>query len=77
MGIKWDSDDTIVFSEGVGSPLMRIPVSGGVPQPVTALRPEEGEVSHTDPEILPGGALLFDIFTGSVSRAHGRGLILQ
>lgn len=47
----WLSDGTIVFSDTTG-PLMRIPASGGTPQPVLPLAPNEAV--HRYPIALPG-----------------------
>lgn len=59
----WGEDDTIYFSAGTARVLQRVPASGGTPEAITTLRPEEGEISHATPALLPGGrALLFTIF---------------
>ena len=64
-GASWGNDDTIVFSNVVGSPLLRVSAFGGVPEPVTSLRTEEGELAHSLPQILPGGtAVLFTVNRG-------------
>ena len=67
-GANWGLDDTIVFSHGVQTPLMRVSAFGGIPEPVTSLRTNEGEIAHASPEMLPGGAVLFTVFRGG-SRA--------
>ena len=65
-GGNWASDDTIVFtpasSPGLG--LSRIPASGGVPRVVTTPDHQRGEIAHRWPEVLPGGGVLFTIWTG-------------
>ena len=37
-GASWGIDDTIVFSDGVQTPLMRVSAFGGIPDPVTKPR---------------------------------------
>ncbi len=61
-GASWGPDDTIFFSRSVGSELFRVSASGGTPEPVTVLDPEEKGHPRW-PEILPGGkALLYTIW---------------
>jgi eukaryotic-like serine/threonine-protein kinase len=55
LGASWGVDDRIVFSAGTRSPLYVVPARGGLPEPLTALDPEAGEVSHRHPELLPDG----------------------
>jgi eukaryotic-like serine/threonine-protein kinase len=54
-GASWAPDDTIIFAPNPTSPLLRVPASGGTPQPITALDSKNGEYSHRWPEVLPGG----------------------
>jgi serine/threonine-protein kinase len=62
-GASWGRDDTIIFSF-LGSGLLRVPATGGAPQPVTQLQVDKGEAGHRWPEILPGGkAVLFTVGT--------------
>ena len=57
----WTTDGRIVISL-FGAPFLRsIPASGGQPQPFTQLDANRGERSHTEPQLLPGGRLLFPI----------------
>ncbi len=64
-GLSWGPGDTIVFSaEGR---LMRVPVSGGTPEPVTAADPA---LVHRSPEILPNGRGV--LFTIGSNTGNGR-----
>jgi serine/threonine protein kinase/Tol biopolymer transport system component len=53
-GATWSGDGTLVVSPSQTSPLVRIPASGGAPQPLTQLDAAAGEVSHRWPEVVPG-----------------------
>ncbi|MGD8897128.1 MAG: hypothetical protein PVJ73_13925, partial [Acidobacteriota bacterium] len=58
-GADWGPDGTIVFAPRRGG-LMRVPASGGEPEPLTTLDEEKREISHRWPRWLPGGeAVLF------------------
>ena len=52
-GLTWGSDGTLVFS--ADDQLMRIPATGGEPEPLTSIEPGEAVVA-TQPEFLPDGA---------------------
>ncbi len=54
-GGAWSADGTILFSTAFGRPLVRIPATGGTPEPVTTLDPSRQEVSHYWPTFLPDG----------------------
>jgi len=61
-GGVWGEDGTIVFSPEVTSGLVRVPATGGVPQPVTTPDAAKGERSHRWPEFLPDGhSVLFTV----------------
>lgn len=51
----WVDNETIVFAPTFGTPLMRLPASGGTLEPVTTLNLEKRERTHRWPEALPGG----------------------
>ena len=53
-GGTWNSDNVIVFGPRAYSPLMRVPASGGTPQPVTQLEPMKS-IAHRWPQFLPDG----------------------
>jgi hypothetical protein len=62
-GVTWGTDGTIVFAAGA-SGLMRVSETGGEPEPLTTPDQKRGEVSHVEPQFLPGGKeLLFSIRT--------------
>ena len=50
----WGTRGVIVFASA-GSPLMRVPDSGGTPTPVTSLDASSKEVEHASPWFLPDG----------------------
>jgi serine/threonine-protein kinase len=57
-GGSWGEDGYIVFSPLNAGPLMRIPKTGGTPEPLTKLT--ETEATQRWPQVLPGGkAVLF------------------
>jgi serine/threonine-protein kinase len=53
-GIGWGTDGTIVFNSGWISGLTRVSADGGTPEPVSELDPEDGEIGHWFPDVLPG-----------------------
>jgi Tol biopolymer transport system component len=53
-GGTWSRSGIILFSTS-GSPLQRIPETGGVPLPVTTLDASRREIQHTRPVFLPDG----------------------
>ncbi|HSC26063.1 MAG TPA: hypothetical protein VLD67_02245, partial [Vicinamibacterales bacterium] len=64
----WGADGTIVFGS---AGLYQVSAAGGQPERLTTADPEQGEVEHRWPEILPGGrAVLFTVWTGSVDRSR-------
>ena len=64
LGVSWGPDDTIVFSTFLSKGLLRVAAVGGEPDELTTIDTEQGEVDHTWPEFLPGGAaILFNIVT--------------
>jgi serine/threonine-protein kinase len=63
-GGTWGPDDTIVYSPDAAAGLIRIPATGGTPQPVSTLDPAKKERTHRWPQFLPGGkAVLFTVGT--------------
>jgi len=63
-GGAWLEDGTIVFAPRVESPLLRVPVGGGAPAPVTALDAKLEQRTHRWPDGLPGGrGLLYTAHT--------------
>ena len=67
---SWGGDGTIVFVHSSGDTdtdriLHRVPAAGGTPEPITELDPEQGELRHGWPEVLPGGeSVVFSISVG-------------
>jgi serine/threonine protein kinase len=61
-GASWSENGFIIASLNSVEGLMRIPENGGMPQPVTLLKP--GEQRNRWPQVLPGGnAVLFTAST--------------
>ncbi len=52
-GLAWLGDGSLLA--GSGGTIVRIPVKGGRPEPVTKLDEAEGEVRHVLPHVLPDG----------------------
>ena len=81
MTADWSEDETIVFSEGVNSPLISIPAGGGERTPVTELTADGTAYAHVWPQRIPGtskvlftawtaggggGARMFDLDSGEI-----------
>jgi serine/threonine protein kinase/WD40 repeat protein len=63
-GASWGDDGNIVFAPDSRGGLFRVSSSGGIPQPVTELKP--GELTHRWPQVLPGSRyVLFTANTGT------------
>ena len=59
-GGSWGEDGTIIATLGRESPLMKVPASGGKPEPVTQFDTNRKEIHQRWPQVLPGGnAVLF------------------
>jgi Tol biopolymer transport system component len=79
-GGTWSRDGTLLYAPRIDSGVFRVAESGGVPQAVTTLKAERGDVSHTLPEFLPDGrAFLFlvrgreaGIYVGSLDSTEPR-----
>ncbi len=62
-GGTWTQDDTIIYAASLGSGLLRIPSSGGVPESLTQPDGAAAGYNHTFPQILPGErSILFGIW---------------
>jgi len=62
-GMTWGEDGQIYFSSlGGNGGIWRVPVAGGVPEPVTEVSDSAAEHMHAWPQLLPGGKdLLFTV----------------
>ena len=68
-GASWTLDGRIVVSPAPDQPLMVVPDTGGIPQPLTRLDANRQERSHRWPDVLPDGrSVLFTI--GSTTSAQ-------
>ena len=54
-GGSWSDDGTIIFVPGTRSGLFKVSSGGGVPQALTSLDRQSGEITHRWPQVLPGG----------------------
>jgi serine/threonine protein kinase/Tol biopolymer transport system component len=52
-GGAWSKDGVIVFTPTTSSPLMRVPATGGAPEPASQLDRSKGENTHRWPFFLP------------------------
>jgi serine/threonine-protein kinase len=70
-GGTWGDDGSIVFSHMPETGLFRIAASGGTPELVTRLAPEDAGNDHRYPQFLPGGrGLLYAVATGPENTAR-------
>jgi Tol biopolymer transport system component len=61
-GASWGDDGNIIAALDAKNSLVRVPSTGGTPEPVTKLNP--GEITHRWPQVLPGSrAVLFTAAT--------------
>ncbi|HKF44320.1 MAG TPA: protein kinase [Thermoanaerobaculia bacterium] len=65
LGASWGRDDNIVLAQGWPSELVRVPASGGIPQPLAKPTFKGEDRAYLWPEILPdGNAILFNVWKG-------------
>jgi eukaryotic-like serine/threonine-protein kinase len=58
-GASWNRDDVIIFSQGPGSAILRVPSAGGVPTAVTMGAGGDLASGHRFPSFLPDGVHFF------------------
>ncbi len=64
-GAAWTDDEQIIFSQGMGSGLARVPSGGGTPEILTTPDSAMGHYAHVWPQNLPDGrGVLFRIWGG-------------
>jgi Tol biopolymer transport system component len=81
LGGEWNADDTILFTPGPSSPVVRIPAAGGSPTPVGHV--SAAAQNHRFPRVLPDGRhFLFyaqgtapGIYVGQVDALESRRLL--
>jgi Tol biopolymer transport system component len=54
-GASWEIEDTIILASGAPRGLLKVPATGGNPEPITTPDTATGERSHRWPQVLPGG----------------------
>ena len=71
-GGTWNRENIILFASAGNSVLLRVPASGGTPEPVTELS-EQHEFSHRYPQFLPDGKhfLFLSLFSASANSKSG------
>src|SRR5688572_2187929 len=83
---SWNADGIMLVSSQETKGIQRVPASGGVPAPVTALDASRNEVAHRFPQFLPDGRhFIFQVqttdrknwafFVGSIDSPKGRMLV--
>ncbi len=65
----WASNGEIIFSGNRFDGLFHVNASGGEPEPLSAIRAEQGERGHLRPYLLPNGDVLFSVVTSDGFRA--------
>jgi Tol biopolymer transport system component/predicted Ser/Thr protein kinase len=77
-GANWGEDDTILYSEGLGSAIKRVGADGRRYDEVTALVPGDGVYAHVWPQHIPGTRkVLFTAWTDSSTEGEDGGRILD
>jgi serine/threonine-protein kinase len=71
--LRWESDDSILFSSGPSTGIWRVPAGGGAPSAVTTI--SAGELEHHSPQILPGGKTL--LYSALVSPFNDQRVVVQ
>jgi Tol biopolymer transport system component len=62
-GGTWNDNNTIIYAGSLGSGLLRIPPSGGTPEPLTKPDGAAKGYAHVFPQALPGGrSVLFTVW---------------
>ena len=74
-GGSWGEDGAIVAALTNTSGLLRVPVDGGAPQPLTTL--QDGELTHRWPQVLPGNAaVLFTAHSGTINNYENASIVV-
>ncbi len=77
-GITWGEDERIYFSSlGGNGGIWRVPVAGGVPEPVTEVADSANEYVHAWPQLLPGGKQLLFTVIGPSSGALDSRIVVE
>lgn len=77
-GITWGEDEQIYFSSlGGNGGIWRVPVAGGVPEPVTEVADSASEYVHAWPQLLPGGRQLLFTVVGPSSGALDSRIVVE
>ena len=73
-GGAWGPDGTILFADGPGRPIFRVPSSGGPPVQVTTLTGGDPGEGHRSPEFLPDGQHF--LFNANANNPDHKGILL-
>ena len=71
-GAVWTADGRIVFSRTWLAGLSVVSADGGTPAVLTTPDPNQREIGHWWPSVLPGGRILFTIFTAGTGLTDAR-----
>jgi serine/threonine-protein kinase len=74
-GARWEDDGTILFNGDYPGAVLRVSADGGTPQPVTELDAEREELTHSWPQLLPGGRAVLFTTTRSGTDAMDEGRV--
>jgi len=72
-GATWNADNTVIFPSTFNSGLLRVPVSGGTPEPLTQPDGAGSGLAHTYPEALPDGRHV--LFTMNGRETYGTAVL--
>ena len=77
-GGSWGEDDTVLYSEQLGSAIKRVGADGRRYDDVTVLVPGDGDYAHVWPQFIPGTRkVLFTAWKDSSTQGVGGGRILD
>jgi Tol biopolymer transport system component len=72
-GGAWGADGVILINPAINSPLIKVPASGGTPQPATTL--VDGDGDHRQPSFLPDGRrFIYEAAAGGVGTVYAASL---
>ncbi len=77
-GGAWNNQGVIIFQKAWNEALMRVPSSGGTPEPLTTLSKDRFEVAHRWPQFLPDGThfLYYIVCTTNLRKSTTSGVAL-
>ena len=70
-GGAWSAANVILFSNAVIGPLLKVPASGGTPEPVTSVPDDAPGEAHRFPHFLPDGERFLYVVSWTDERRGG------